>query len=58
MYTKYDICDEEIVEGSTCYKIGGVVYWPECMKIHFKIVAESVDVDSYLLDLEHEDITK
>ena len=52
-----DICDEEIFEGDSYYEIDSLIYCPECMEMHFKLVAISTDVEGYLSDLEHEDIT-
>lgn len=53
-----DICDEEIFEGDSCYEIDSLIYCPECMKMHFKLTAISTDMEGYLSDLEHEDITE
>ena len=55
---KCDICDEKIFEGNEYYKIDNIIYCPECIITHFQIIAENMDVDAYLADLEHEDITK
>jgi len=52
-----DICDEEIFEGDSCYEIDSLIYCPECMEMHFKLVAISTDMEGYLSDLEHENIT-
>lgn len=53
-----DICDEEIFEGDECYEIDGLIYCPDCMEMHFKVIAISMDIGGYLSDLEHEDITE
>ena len=39
---KYDICDEEIFEGKSCYEIDSLTYCPECMKIRIKVIGVSV----------------
>ena len=53
-----DICNEEIFEGEECYEINSLIYCPECMGTDFKVIAESIDIEGYLSDLKHEDITK
>ena len=53
-----DICDEEIFEGDSYYEIDSLIYCPECMETDFKVIAESIDIEGYLSDLKHEDITK
>lgn len=53
-----DICNEEIFEGEECYEINSLIYCPECMETDFKVIAESIDIEGYLSDLKHEDITK
>ena len=55
---KCDICDEKIFEGDSYYEIDSLIYCPECMEMHFKLVAISTDIEGYLSDLEHEDITE
>ncbi len=50
---KCDICDEEIFEGDNCYKIDDIVYCPECMDTHLQIIAETIDIDAFLTDLEN-----
>ena len=54
---KCDICDKEIFEGDVCYEIDSLIYCPDCMEMHFKFTAISTDMEGYLSDLEHEDIT-
>ena len=53
---KCDICDEEIFEGDNCYKIDNIVYCPECMDTHLQIIAETIDIDAFLADLENEEV--
>ena len=50
---KCDICDKEIFEGDNCYKIDDIVYCPECMDTHLQIIAETIDIDAFLTDLEN-----
>ncbi len=53
---KCDICDEEIFEGDNCYKIDDIVYCPECMGTHLQIIAETIDIEAFLADLENEEV--
>ena len=48
---KCDICDKEIFEGYNCYEIDSLIYCHECMKMHFKVIAISMDTQGYLSDL-------
>ena len=53
---KCDICDEEIFEGDNCYKIDGIIYCPKCMGTHLQIIAETIDIDAFLADLENKEV--
>ena len=53
---KCDIYDEEIFEGDNCYKIDDIVYCPECMGTHLQIIAETIDIEAFLADLENEEV--
>ncbi len=53
---KCDICDKEIFEGDNCYKIDDIVYCPECMGTHLQIIAETIDIEAFLADLENEEV--
>lgn len=53
---KCDICDEEIFEGDNCYKIDCIIYCPKCMETHLQIIAETIDIEAFLADLENEEV--
>ncbi len=55
---KCDICDGEIFEGDECYEIDSLIYCPDCMEMHFKVIAIGIDIEGYLSDLKHEDIIR
>ena len=50
------ICDNPIYEGEDCYEIDNLIYCEDCVNQHFKIMAEKLDSDGYLADLEYHDI--
>ena len=53
---KCHFCSEPIYEGESCYEIDNLIYCEGCMDNHFKIIAESPDIEGYLADLEYHDI--
>lgn len=49
-------CDNPIYEGEECYSIDNLIYCGDCIDKHFKIMAEKLDIASYLTDLEYHNI--
>ena len=47
---------KKFFEDDNCYKIDDIVYCPECMDTHLQIIAETIDIESFLEDLENEEV--